>query len=156
MQEDIKEILTTFFNQIENGGHSTNHYPQSYSSLELKIGFGIGKDANIPWVAFLGEGQTVQDGIFPVFYFFKNYHKIVLAYGVSEANKPKRNWFVPPNTKTVKQYFESLHINPHKYHYSYIYEVYSTYRDLDFEKIKTDLDRLILRYKKIIQLKHPH
>lgn len=153
MQEDIKEILTSFLDQVESGSHVTSHYPTSYSDLTLDIGFGIGRSTNIPWVAFLGQGQTVRDGIFPVFYFFKKHHKIILAYGVSEEKRPTRSWFVPTNTKTVKQYFETLHITPQKYHYSYVYEVYSTLKDLDFDKMKIDLHRLIERYKKIMQSK---
>jgi 5-methylcytosine-specific restriction protein B len=153
MQEDIKAILATFFEQVETGSHLTSHYPSTYSGLRLDVGFGIGKDANIPWIAFLGDGQTVQNGIFPVFYFFKNDHKLILAYGISEKNKPKKLWFVPPNTNTIKQYFDSLHKTPHKYHYSYVYEIYSTYKDLDYVKIEADLNRLIARYIKIMQLK---
>jgi len=154
MQQDVKEVLRTFFEQVESGSHVTSHYPSSYSGLKLDVGFGIGKDANIPWVAFLGEQQTVQNGIFPAFYFFKAHHKLILACGVSETIKPKKIWFVPPNTKTVKQYFNELHINPYKYHYSYVYEIYSTYKDLDYDKIERDLGRLINRYKKIMQLKN--
>lgn len=153
MKEEIKETLSEFFTQVENGGHSTDHYPSFYSELELRPGFGIGKDANIPWIAFLGKGQTVQNGIFPVFYFFKDDHKLILAYGVSEKVKPKKIWFVPPNTKTIKQYFDSLHKTPYKYHYSYVYEAYSTYKDLDWTNIDSDLNRLIAPYKKIMQLK---
>jgi 5-methylcytosine-specific restriction enzyme B len=152
MQQDVKEILQAFFDQVETGSHVTSHYPSYYLNLRLDVGFGIGKDANIPWIAFLGEQQTVQNGIFPVFYFFKAHHRLILAYGISETIKPKRNWFVPPNTKTIKQYFDGLHINPRKYHYSYFYETYTTFKDLDFEKIEADLDRLISRYKKIMQL----
>jgi 5-methylcytosine-specific restriction enzyme B len=145
MQQDIKEILLAFLDQVESGSHASSHYPSAYSGLKLNIGFGIGKDAEIPWIAFLGEQQTVQNGIFPVFYFFKAQHKLILAYGISETIKPKKIWLVPPNTKTIKQYFDGLRINPHKYHYSYVYEVYSTYKDLDFDKIETDLERLISR-----------
>jgi hypothetical protein len=36
---------------------------------------------------------------------------------------------------------------------SYVYEVYSTYKDLDWNKIEIDLDNLIDRYKKILQTK---
>ena len=153
MREDIKVILTEFLTQVQNGGHSTYNYPPFYSGLQLKIGFGIGKDAKIPWITFLGEGQTPQNGIFPVYYFFKEHHKLILAYGISEAEIPKRNWFVPPSTKTIKQYFDGLRITPYKYHKSYVYEVYGTFKELDWNKIESDLYRLINRYKKIMQLK---
>ena len=153
MKEDIKEILAAFFTQVEKGGHSTGHYPSCYSDLELKVGFGIGKDARIPWIGFLAKGQTPQDGIFPVFYYFKEHHKLILAYGVSETNKPKKNWLVPPSTKTIRQYFDDLRLTPHKYHYSYVCEVYSDYKEFDWVKIESDLDCLLGRYKIIMQIK---
>jgi 5-methylcytosine-specific restriction enzyme B len=150
MKDDIKEILSEFLDQTEKNDHRTNHYPSSYCDLELKVGFGIGRDARIPWVAFLGKHQTPQEGIFPVFYFFKEYHKLILAYGISETKRPKRNWIVPLKTKTVIDYFKNLGLSPHKYHQSYVYEVYSTIKDLDWKRVETDLVNLITKYKGIV------
>ncbi|MFI5185742.1 MAG: MrcB family domain-containing protein [Chitinophagales bacterium] len=150
MKEDIKEILSAFFVQVEKSDHRTGHYPSFYSGLKIKVGFGIGRTAKIPWITFLGKGQTPQDGIFPVYYFFKENHKLILAYGISETNIPKKKWNVSQNTKTVEKYFESLRISPHKYHSSYVYEVYDTYEDLDWNKIESDLDSLIEKYKPLV------
>lgn len=149
MKEDIKEILREFLDQTEKNDHRTNHYPSAYYDLELKVGFGIGRDAKIPWIAFLGKDQTPQEGIFPVFYFFKQYNKLILAYGISETKRPKRNWIGILNTKKIIDYFNDLGISPHKYHQSYVYEVYSTIKDLDWNKIEMDLDNLITKYKRI-------
>jgi 5-methylcytosine-specific restriction protein B len=151
MREDIKEILSSFLAQVEKDNQTTNHFPSFYSGLQLKVGFGFGRTAKIPWITFLGKGQTPQDGIFPVYYFFKEHHKLILAYGISETNIPTKNWFVAPGTKTVAKYFNSFGIKPHKYGLSYVYEVYSTYKDLDWDKIQLDLDTLIDQYKKILQ-----
>jgi len=153
MKEDIKEILSSFLDQVEKNNHATNHYPSFYAGLKLKVGFGVGKTAKIPWITFLGQNQEPQNGIFPVYYFFKENHKLILAYGISETNIPKRNWFVSPGIKTIAKYFNSFGITPHKYGFSYVYEVYSTYKDLDWNKIEIDLDNLIDRYKKILQTK---
>ena len=67
MKEDIKQILSAFFAQTETDSISTKLYPDLYSDLELQAGFGFGKPARIPWIAFLGKNQKVTDGIFPVF-----------------------------------------------------------------------------------------
>ncbi len=150
MKEDIKEILTIFLKQVEDDDHSTSHYPPFYSGLELKVGFGFGNTAKIPWIAFLGAGQTPQEGIFPVFYFFKEHHKLILAYGISETKRSKKSWRAPLGVKTIAQYFKSFGITPHKYGLSYVYAVYSTFKDFDWGKIQLDLDTLIAQYKKIL------
>ena len=89
MNENIKEILTVFFAQTETESLATRQYPSLYSGLKLQAGFGIGVAAKIPWIAFLGKDQKVTNGIFPVFYFFKENHKLILAYAISEAEIPK-------------------------------------------------------------------
>jgi 5-methylcytosine-specific restriction protein B len=153
MEKDIKEILNTFFEQVEKGDHTTNHFPPLYSDLQLKVGFGFGRTAKIPWITFLGEGQEPQNGIFPVYYFFKEHQKLILAYGISETENPQQNWLVSPRTESVSKYFKELNIEPHRYGSSYVYEVYDINKDLDWNKIKIDLANLIEYYKRIMQPK---
>lgn len=153
MRENIKEILSSFLDQVETENHTTNHFPSYYNDLKLKVGFGVGRPAKIPWITFLGQNQEPQYGIFPVYYFFKEHHKLILAYGISETNIPKINWQVSSNTKTIAKYFNSFGIKPYKYGLSYVYEVYSTNKDLDWNKIETDLNSLIEKYKQVLQPK---
>jgi 5-methylcytosine-specific restriction protein B len=150
MKENIKEILTIFLEQSITDNITTNQYPKEYFGLKLRLGFGRGKVAKISWVAFLEKDQTVQNGIFPVYYFFKKYHKLILAYGISETNIPKTKWNVAPNTKTIEKYFQSLRIFPYKYHASYVYDVYDTFNDFNWNKVESDLDNLIDRYKQLV------
>jgi 5-methylcytosine-specific restriction protein B len=131
MREDIKEILTNFFEQTETDNLTASHYPAFFSALKLKAGFGRGAAAKIPWVAFLGKDQKVMNGIFPVYYFFKEDQRLVLAYGISEAEIPNKNWNIPSGTKTITQYFRQFGKEPYKYGLSYVYQVYDTNKDLD-------------------------
>jgi 5-methylcytosine-specific restriction enzyme B len=153
LKQDIKEILTSFFKQVENEDHATKHFPSIYSDLEMKVGFGYGRTAKIPWITFLGKEQTPQHGIFPVYYFFKDYNKLILAYGISETEKPNKDWFVSPRIETISNSFKKEGKEPHKYGLSYVYEVYDTYKGLDWKKIETDLQNLIAYYKLIMQAK---
>ena len=150
MREDIKEILISFLEQSSTNNLTANHYPAQYSSLKLKAGFGKGNVAQISWITFLGQAQKPQDGIFPVYYFFKKYHKLILAYGISEMNIPKTNWNIASTAKTITQYLNSLGIKPYKYGLSYVYEVYNTNKPLDWDKIEKDLNTLIEKYKAFI------
>jgi 5-methylcytosine-specific restriction protein B len=115
----------------------------------LKAAFGVGRVARISWIALLGKDQKVTNGIFPVFYFFKESRKLILAYGISEKEKLNKNWNIPLDTKTVARYFSQFGDVPHKYDLSYVYEVYNNL-DLDFNKIESDLDNIIADYKKIM------
>src|ERR1043166_8820096 len=153
MQEDIKEILSLFLDQSETANITANHYPSFHSGLKLKAGFGKGKPAKISWITFLCTGQKPQNGIFPVYYFFKEHHKIILAYGISETEKPSKNWSIDSETNTIARYFNKLGITPHKYGLSYVYEVYDLNKKLDWNRIEIDLDNLIEKYKKVMQTK---
>jgi 5-methylcytosine-specific restriction protein B len=150
MKEEIKEILTTFLNQVEDNDRTTNHYPSFFSGLQLRVGFGIGKTAKIPWIAFLGHNQTPTDWIFPVFYYFKEYRRIILAYGISEENIPKLKWPITTITKTIYAYFKERGIKPHKYGLSYVFKTYDVNKELDWAKIEEDLSTLLNKYKAIL------
>lgn len=153
MKEDIKVILPAFFAQTETESLATSQYPRFYSGLKLQAGFGKGRVAKIAWIAFLAKDQKVTNGIFPVYYFFKENHKLILACGISEKQKPNNNWNLPQDTKTVSRYFHQFGKEPYKYGLSYVYEAYNTNQDLDLNKIENDLDNLIVYYKKIMQSK---
>ena len=152
MKEDIKEILSSFLEQSKANDLNTSHYPLLYSGLRLKAGFGIGNPAKISWITFLGKNQEPQNGIFPVYYLFKENHRLVLAYGVSETKIPAKRWMIPEGTKTVESYFKQFGIKPYKYGLSYVFAGYDIRRDLNWDKIETDLDTLIGQYKKLLQL----
>ncbi len=153
MQEDLQEILISFFARSATGNLSLNRFPHFYSGLKLKVGFGVGRIAKVSWITFLGKEQEPQNGIFPVYYFFKEHYKLVLAYGISETNTPKNKWVIDNGTETVTEYFKKLSITPHKYGSSYVYQVYDTTHDLNWKKMEMDLDILLEKYKQILLTK---
>ena len=126
----------------------TASYLATYDDLKMDVGFGFGRPTFIPWIAFLAPGQTVMDGIFPVFYFFKKLHYVILAYGISEENIPFMSWRAPSKVQTVEQFFKTKNKVPAKYHNSYVFRPYTTLKDLDYNQMETDLQTLIKDYKK--------
>lgn len=150
MKDDIREVLNKFLLQVKRNDHETKNFPSFYSGLKLKVGFGQGKEAKIPWITFLGRDQVPKKGIFPVYYFFKEYQKLILAYGISEENIPQKKWSVSSDVKTVSEFFIELGIIPDHYRFSYIHTVYNTDQELEWNKIKTDLEEIINDYKKIL------
>jgi 5-methylcytosine-specific restriction protein B len=152
MKESINEILISFLEQSKTDNLSTGHYPPFYSGLHLQAGFGIGRPARISWITFLGKDQEPQNGIFPVYYLFKEHHRLVLAYGVSEKEISSRRWAIPEGTKTIERYFKQFGIKPYKYGLSYVFAAYDIRRDLNWDKIEMDLDILVQKYKILLQL----
>lgn len=153
MRDDLKTILTNFFDQAETNDIGTSQYPRFYSGLLLKVGFGVGRPAQIPWIAFLAKDQKVMNGIFPVYYFFKEHHKLILAYGISEAEKPNKFWKIPVGSKTILQYFHQFGKQPYKYGLSYVFKVYNSSMDMDWEKMNTELNDLLSQYKQLMQIR---
>lgn len=140
--------LKQFLDQAKTDELKYSHYIKEYSGLKVKVSFGQGNQARIPWIAFLKEGETVQNGIYPVYLYYKEFKLLILAYGVSETNKPTSSWQLK-DRKTIKEYFsEKELIHPDRYGNSFIFKVYdlSSYLDLDEELIDLDLDSLIEIY----------
>lgn len=151
MTEDIKEILITFLEQSKTKDLTTGQYPQFYSGLRMKAGFGGGQPAKIFWITFLGKDQEPQNGIFPVYYLFKEHKKLVLAYGISETEKSQSNWLLSPRSATVNKYFNESGFTPYKYGDSFVFEVYDINRELNWEKIEEDLKTILQYYKLLMQ-----
>ncbi len=142
--------LRKFIFQSENGILTIAGYINSYKNLDVKVSFGKGNQARISWIAFLGKGNVVQNGIYPVYLYFKKNKILILAYGVSEANIPSINWELT-NPKSVATYFEENEMGrPERYGNSFVYKVYSTINPLDPKEINRDLDDLIENYKREI------
>ena len=65
--ESIQPWIEKFIEQAQQkSSQSTKDYPTSYRNLRVKVSFGYGNFTSIPWFAFLGEGQEVSNGIYPV------------------------------------------------------------------------------------------
>ena len=150
MNDSIEKILKTFLEQSKTNNLKTKHYPKTFDDLKLKVGFGQTQSAKIPWISFLGPGQTTNNGIYPVFLFYKEYEKLILAYGISESNKPKLNWKLLPQVKNITEYFADYDIKPWRYGDSYIFKVYDINKKLDWSTIENDLASLIQIYKIIL------
>lgn len=96
------EELNKFLIQAKTDdlGTTRNNYIQRYLGLEIKISFGQGGAAKIPWISFLRKGQTTSNGIYPVYLYFKSEDLLILAYGISVTNNPSKKWELK-NPKTI-------------------------------------------------------
>jgi hypothetical protein len=67
---DFSEQLKRFLFHSATGELKTTDYIKSYADLRVRVSFGQGNQAEITWIAFLEESQTVQKGIYPVYLYF--------------------------------------------------------------------------------------
>ncbi|MBK9484515.1 MAG: DUF3578 domain-containing protein [Chitinophagaceae bacterium] len=141
------EELKNFIAQAETGKLGTINYLKKYSGLKVKVSFGQGNAARIPWIAFMNDFDTVPQGIYPVYLYYKERRLLILAYGISETRPPNRNWNVL-DEKTISQYFSENNLGlPERYGSSFIYKVYNDLNGISEEIINSDLNTLINIYK---------
>lgn len=97
---DITELIRRFITQAQTENLKTKDlYPADLGDYKLTVSFGMGVVSGIPWIAILGPDQKVSDGIYPVFLYYKASDHLILAYGISETNKPSKNWGFAVNDK---------------------------------------------------------
>ncbi len=144
--EEIKKFLI----QSETNELGISNYLKNFQGFTVKVSFGKGNVARIPWIAFLKDTQTVQDGIYPVYLLYKDKKILVLSYGLSETNQPITHWNLP-NPKSIKKYFEENMLgSPERYGNSLVYKVYKTDSALNEKEIDEDLNSILETYREIL------
>jgi len=154
MKPNIREFIKVAKEQVTGQGtkESAKFFIREYKSekdgLDIEISFGVGRASAIPWIAFTGFKQTVKNGIYPVYLFYKDYDLLVLAYGVSETNVPSNNWENTQLVKNIKSYFqENYSKNVIKYGSSFIYKAYDANNLPSDTILELDLEKLLNLYK---------
>lgn len=146
---NIYAILVKFISQAKTDDLKYSSYPKSIKDLELKISFGQGNQARIPWISLLKKPNSTSNGIYPVYLYFKEEELLVLAYGVSETNTPKFEWPVH-NKTTISEYFDKNNLGkPSRYGLSYVFRVYSVDSLPNAKTLENDLDQIIKLYEEI-------
>lgn len=145
--------LIQFLKQAKTDNLKTKHYDSEYLGTDVKVSFGQGNTARIPWISFLKSPNTTSNGIYPVYLYYKDFDILILAYGISETNTPNSNWGIK-NVKTIKDYFvENYSTKPKRYGASYIYKIYDINQLPDIAIIDNDLNKLINFYLNIKETK---
>ncbi|MFB2120826.1 McrB family protein [Parapedobacter sp. 2B3] len=131
-----------------------DNYPKSFRNIAVKVSFGQGARANIPWIAFLREGQSVSSGsLYPVYLYYKDKDLLLLAYGVSETDSPRYDW--PVDSESIEEYFvKNFKEQPKRYGTSHVYKAYNVTSDgkrvnVSESEANNDLNQLIDFYKSI-------
>jgi len=164
---DKNSILDQFIIQSNTQDLKYAHYPKKYNDLDMKISFGMGVPARIPWIAFIGNEMLVSNGFYPVYLYYKDLNMLILSYGISETSEYEQSWpdsIISKKTK-IKDFFED-NSKVHRYGSSFVHRVYTIdvkgnnveYKLYENDKILTqnelinDLDDIIHEYKNSINI----
>ncbi len=156
-------ILEKFCLQAQNRDLYTVEYPKTCRDFELRVSFGMGQPARIPWIAFLAPEMKVSRGIYPVYLYYKDLQTLVLAYGISETEEPNQNWpnEITQSTEKIEDFFDQMVA---RYGDSFIYRAYGvrlenkkvvffdreTNDTIEQSRIEKDLSGIINDYAKIV------
>ncbi|CAM4231979.1 McrB family protein [Gillisia limnaea] len=148
--ETFYTVLINFLEQSETGNLKTKHFKDTFKGLKVKVSFGQGVSAQIPWISFLIHPHTTSEGIYPGYLFYKDINRLILSYGISETKNPPMTWPLSKEEKTIKQFFrENGFGQPKRYGDSYVFRSYNTLDLPDAEIIENDLDEIIKIYKTV-------
>ena len=168
--KNIKEILDKFIiqsgfdeRQYGPGGQIVKEYPKDFLDLKMKVSFGIGTPARVPWISYLAPGMNTSDGFYPVYLFYKKERKLILAYGISETKESKTSWpyEIEQNFKRIKEVIDK----PPRYGESFKFKLYTikiensdtifldeNSKSCNSNDLDRDLTEIINFYKKAVSL----
>lgn len=156
--QSVQPWLKDFLKQADQeSSQSTKTYPVTYEGLKVKVSFGFGNFATIPWIAFLAQGQEVSDGIYPVILYYKEHDELILAYGISDTNKPRLQWhFASSPPVTVMEHLHStVGVYPKKYGQSYYAFSQKVSQGINYAQFDQELDKVIRNYLPLFSTSNP-
>ena len=135
--------LRKFLDQAKTSNLKTKHFDSSYRGFEVKVSFGQGNTAKIPWISFLKEPNTTSNGIYPVYLYYKDLEILILAYGVSETNKPSKKWDIKDEQSISEYLIDTYDQKPERYGSSFVYKVYQINDMPSPEFLDNDLNSIL-------------
>ena len=146
-QVNFAKELRRFISQAKTDNLKTKDYIKKYGELDVKVSFGQGSQANIPWISFLAEGHTTSNGIYPVYLYYKSLNRLILAYGVSETTQSNIKWQLN-SVQTINEFFNiSNFVKPERYGSSFFYKSYLTDDLPNDDELNFDLSQITKEYK---------
>jgi hypothetical protein len=158
----IKSILQEFIIQAQQESLKTSHYPKDYSDLRMKVSFGQGVAARVPWISFTAQGMSTSNGYYPVYLYYKDQDLLVLSFGLSETSEYSSTW--PEEVTKSKIRIRELIDAAPRYGDSYVFKVYSPKingQSVEFvyegslfagDQMERDLQQILNTYKQSLDL----
>jgi len=157
--DNLTEILNSFLSQSQTNNLKTSDYPKNFLGLKMKTSFGQGNPARVSWISFLAPEMTTSEGFYPVYLYYKDKRKLILAYGVSETSEHPTSW--PENIIGDKKKISDFLEEPPRYGSSFIFKVYikeqqgfyyADNKKASEEDLNADLNQIVNQYKKAVDI----
>ena len=156
------DFLKGFILQSHDGNLKTSHYAREYSDLRMKVSFGMGMSARVPWISFTAQGMSTSNGFYPVYLYYKDVNRLILSFGISETSEYSGNWSdeIQSSYPKVSEVIE----NPARYGASFAYRTYTTIiqngsvtflnddKEIDSEAMSVDLNEILNIYKGLLDI----
>lgn len=147
---DYLPQLEKFLQQSKTSDLKTKGYIKQVYGLSVKVSFGQGGAARVPWISFLGKDQKTSEGIYPGYLYFKEVDTLVLTYGSSEDNAPKIRWPDVEGPSCQEYLVEQFSYEPPRYGKTKIFKAYALNQGLDQDAINRDLSDLVQLYGNVL------
>jgi hypothetical protein len=101
----------------------------------MKVSFGQGVAARVPWISFPAPGMSTSNGYYPVYLYYKDINLLILSFGISETSEYESNW--PRDIQDSYPKIDVLVRNPVRYGDSFVYKTYEPVisdRNVDFTR----------------------
>ena len=159
---DITAELNKFILQANSDSLKTSEYSKVYNDLNMKVSFGQGVKARVPWISFTSDEMSTNNGYYPVFLYYRDLNILILAFGISETNEFPESWSY--ETTTGKQKISECINNPPRYGDSYVFKSYEIEvknnsvlykqenQEINPEALSNHLNEIINIYKKHVDM----
>jgi hypothetical protein len=160
--ESLSQILNEFIIQANEGSLKTSKYPREYLDLKMKVSFGMGMAARVPWISLTAPGMSASNGYFPVYLYYKEQNVLVLSYGISETSEAPVNWTT--EIQESKVLISDKVPGAARYGNSYVHKMYapkivgnsvtflSDGKEIGSEILDKDLVEITNYYKKTLEI----
>lgn len=141
-------VVDKFLRQAQTENLKQKGFPKNYKGYKVRVSFGAGNAARIPWIALLKSPNEVTNGIYPVYLYYKEVEKLILSYGNSETVSSGSQWNNSNELQTIKDWYqEEYGEKPARYGESFVKVVYDLNDELSAKEIQKDLDEILATYE---------
>jgi len=111
-------FLDDFVRQTRTDNLKIKQYPKEYSNLLVRVSFGQGTQAKVPWVQVVSPDMPTTNGYYPVYLMYKEQNTLILAYGIGESFDSAESW--DPKLHETGTRIDELIEDPWRYGDSYV------------------------------------
>lgn len=141
-------VVDKFLRQAQTENLKQKGFPKSYKGYKVRVSFGTGNVARIPWIALLKAPNEVTNGIYPVYLYYKEVDKLILSYGTSETVDSESHWKNSNELQTIEEwYLGEYGEKPARYGDSFIKTVYDLNEELSADEMQQDLNKVLNTYE---------